>query len=145
MNKNTFIKRLLGAIFFLVISTPIFSSTDSKLINTDDLYDLKEVSLADLSKSGNEIIYSVSSVNSKEDEYESTLLLLNTENNKRRVILEGIDYGKAQFSPDGTSIIFLSPGRGKLKDFNQLWAISLSNKTKKQLTKIEGDILDFEI
>ena len=33
----------------------------------------------------------------------------------------------------------------KLKDFNQLWAISLSNKTKKQLTKIEGDILDFEI
>ena len=61
------------------------------------------------------------------------------------MILENTDYGKAQFSPDGRSIIFLSQGRGKLKDFNQLWAISLSNKTKKQLTKIEGDILDFEI
>ena len=145
MNKNAFITRLLGAIFFLVISSPSFVSADTKLISTDDLYDLKEVSLVDLSKSGNEIIYSVSAVNSKEDEYQSTLLLLNTDNNKRRVILENIDFGKAQFSPDGASIIFLSPGRGKLKDFNQLWAISLSNKTKKQLTKIEGDILDFEI
>ena len=145
MNKNAFITRLLGAIFFLVISTSSFSSTDPKLISTDDLYDLKEVSLVDLSKSGNVIIYSVSAVNSKEDEYQSTLLLLNTDNNKKRVILENIEFGKAQFSPDGTSIIFISPGRGKLKDFNQLWAISLSNKTKKQLTKIEGDILDFEI
>ena len=145
MNKNAFITRLLGAICFLVISSPSFLSADTKLISTDDLYDLKEVSLVDLSKSGNEIIYSVSAVNSKEDEYQSTLLLLNKDNNKRRVILENIDFGKAQFSPDGTSIIFLSPGRGKLKDFNQLWAISLSNKTKKQLTKIEGDILDFEI
>ena len=87
MNKNAFITRLLGAIFFLVISTQSFSSTGAKIIRTDDLYDLKEVSLVDLSKSGNEIIYSVSAVNSKEDEYQSTILLLNTDNNKRRVIL----------------------------------------------------------
>ena len=145
MNKNSVIAHLIGAVFFLVISTPSFSNTSPKLITTDDLYDLKEVSLDDLSKSGNEIIYSVSSVDPKEDEYSSTLFLLNIETNKRRVILENTDYGKAQFSPDGRSIIFLSQGRGKLKDFNQLWAISLSNKTKKQLTKIEGDILDFEI
>ena len=78
MNKNAFITRLLGAIFFLVISSPSFVSADTKLISTDDLYDLKEVSLVDLSKSGNEIIYSVSVINSKEDEYQSTLLLLNT-------------------------------------------------------------------
>ena len=88
MNKNAFITRLLVAIFFLVISSPSFVSADTKLISTDDLYDLKEVSLVDLSKSGNEIIYSVSAVNSKEDEYQSTLLLLNTDNNKRRVKCE---------------------------------------------------------
>ena len=107
MNKNAFITRLLGAIFFLVISTSSFSSTDPKLISTDDLYDLKEVSLVDLSKSGNLIIYSVSAVNSKEDEYQSTLLLLNTDNNKKRVILENIEFGKAQFSPDGLSLIHI--------------------------------------
>jgi len=145
MNKNSVIAHLIGAVFFLVISTPSFSNASPKLITTDDLYDLREVSLDDLSKSGNEIIYSVSSVDPKEDEYSSTLFLLNIETNKRRVILENTDYGKAQFSPNGRSVIFLSQGRGKLKDFNQLWAISLSNKTKKQLTKIEGDILDFEI
>ena len=145
MNKNAVITRLMGTVFFLVICTPSFSNADPKLITTDDLYDINEVSLADLSMSGNEIIYSVSAVDSEEDEYQSTLLLLNIESNNRRVILENIDYGKAQFSPDGKSILFISSGRGKLKDFNQLWAISLSNKTKKQLTKIEGNILDFEI
>ncbi len=145
MNKNNIIAHIAGAIFFLAICTPSFSSASPKLITTDDLYDLKDVSLDDLSSSGNEIIYSVSSVDSKEDEYRDTLFLLNLKTNNRRVILENIDYGKAQFSPNGKSIIFLSPGRGKLKSFNQLWAISLSNKTKKQLTKIEGNILDFEI
>ena len=88
MNKNSVIAHLIGAVFFLVISTPSFSNASPKLITTDDLYDLKEVSLDDLSKSGNEIIYSVSSVDPREDEYSSTLFLLNIETNKRRVILE---------------------------------------------------------
>ena len=66
MNKSAFITQVFGAIFFLVISTPSLSSTDPKNISTDDLFDLKELSLVDLSKSGNEIIYSLSAVNSKD-------------------------------------------------------------------------------
>jgi len=81
----------------------------------EDLKKLKTVSDPQISPDGKRILFTVTTVNEKEDDYDSHIWLINAEGGKP----EQFTYGEGRdsnprWSPDGRSILFLST-RGKEK------------------------------
>jgi len=143
--------RLNKALFLLVLVFlfPPTYALDS--FDTDDVYDLKSVSLSDVSHDGNGLIFITSQADKKEDNFKNILYFVDIKTGKEKALLQshggkGFAFSKVKFSGDSKSIYFLSPGnKASGKDNAQIWSLNLSNRIKRRLTNFDGNISDYDI
>ena len=135
------------SIFISLTFTNVSRSSElsEEKITLNDLYQLKEISSIDVSHSAEQIAYSVSSVDEKKDRYRNDIWLLDINKNKEKIVLKGNPWvGKTKFSPDDTLLGYLAPGRGRYSEYQQIWTINTKYSLKRQLTKLNANISDFE-
>ena len=135
------------SIFISLTLTNVSRSSElsEEKITLTDLYQLKEISSIDVSHSAEQIAYSVSSVDEKKDRYRNDIWLLDINKNKEKILLKGNPWvGKTKFSPDDTLLGYLAPGRGRYSEYQQIWTINTKYSLKRQLTKLNANISDFE-
>ncbi|MFT7265149.1 MAG: Tol biopolymer transport system component, partial [Halioglobus sp.] len=147
MNKYIKVSILILSIFISLTLTNVSGSSElsEEKITLNDLYQLKEISSIDVSHSAKQIAYSVSSVDEKKDRYRNDIWLLDVNKNKEEILLKGNPWvGKTKFSPDDTLLGYLAPGRGKYSEYQQIWTINTKYSLKRQLTKLNANISDFE-
>ena len=135
------------SIFISLTFTNVSRSSElsEEKITLNDLYQLKEISSIDVSHSAEQIAYSVSSVDEKKDRYRNDIWLLDIDKNKEKILLKGNPWvGKTKFSPDDTLLGYLAPGRGRYSEYQQIWTINTKYSLKRQLTKLNANISDFE-
>ena len=135
------------SIFISLTFTNVSRSSElsEEKITLNDLYQLKEISSIDVSHSAEQIAYSVSSVDEKKDRYRNDIWLLDIDKNKEKILLKGNPWvGKTKFSPDDTFLGYLAPGRGRYSEYQQIWTINTKYSLKRQLTKLNANISDFE-
>ena len=135
------------SIFISLTFTNVSRSSElsEEKITLNDLYQLKEISSIDVSHSAEQIAYSVSSVDEKKDRYRNDIWLLDINKNKEKIVLKGNPWvGKTKFSPDDTLLGYLAPGRGRYSEYQQIWTINTKYSRKRQLTKLNANISDFE-
>ena len=135
------------SIFISLTFTNVSRSSElsEEKITLNDLYQLKEISSIDVSHSAEQIAYSVSSVDEKKDRYRNDIWLLDINKNKEKILLKGNPWvGKTKFSPDDTLLGYLAPGRGRYSEYQQIWTINTKYSLKRQLTKLNANISDFE-
>ena len=142
LNKILFLPVL---VFF---SWPAYAQDSFK---TDDIYHIKSVSLSDVSHDGGNLIFITSQADKKEDNFNSTLYILDIKSGKKEVLLQsqggrGLSFSSVKFSGDSKSIYFLSSGyKASGKNNTQVWSLNLSNRIKRRLTNFDGNISDFDI
>ena len=107
-----------------------------------DINQIKDVGSLDVSKDAQLITYTVSSVDQKNDEYDTDIWMLNFKKDRDKLIVRSAYSPK--FSPDSNYIAYLAPGRGKYSNYQQLWFFNRQTATKRQMTKIESSVTDFE-
>ena len=135
------------SIFISLTFTNVSRSSElsEEKITLNDLYQLKEISSIDVSHSAEQIAYSVSSVDEKKDRYRNDIWLLDINKNKEKIVLKGNPWvGKTKFSPDDALLGYLAPGRGRYSEYQQIWTINTKYSLKRQLTKLNANISDFE-
>ena len=88
------------------------------------------------------ITYTVSSVDQKNDEYDTDIWMLDFKKDRDKLIVRSAYSPK--FSPNSNYVAYLAPGRGKYSDYQQLWFFNRQTATKRQMTKIESSVTDFE-
>ncbi len=120
-------------------------NTEKQNFSSQDIHHVQDIHSLDLSPSSNFIIYLSTKTNQKKDHYESTMWLHDRKKNKTQAILKNsTSLDKPSFSPNETYISYLAVGKGKYSNYQQLWLINKKNLKKKQITKIEQNITDFE-
>lgn len=147
MSKYIKVPILTFSIFISLTFTNVSRSSEpsEEKITLTDLYQLKEISAIDVSHSAKQIAYSVSSVDEKKDRYRNDIWLLDINKNKEKILLKGDPWvGKTKFSPDDTLLGYLAPGRGRYSEYQQIWTINTKYSRKRQLTKLNTHISDFE-
>ena len=107
-----------------------------------DINQIKDIGSLDVSKDADLIAYTVSSVDQKNDEYVTDIWMLNFKKDRDKLIVRSAYSPK--FSPDSNYVAYLAPGRGKYSDYQQLWFFNTKTATKRQMTKIESSVTDFE-
>ena len=118
---------------------------------TDDIFDIKSVSLSDVSHDGSSLIFITSQADIKEDDFNSTLYFLDLKSGKKEVLLQshrgrGLNFTSVKLSGDSKSIYFLSSGyKASGKNNTQVWSLNLSNRIKRRLTNFDGNISEFDI
>ena len=135
------------SIFISLTFTNVSRSSElsEEKITLNDLYQLKEISSIDVSHSAEQIAYSVSKKKKKKDRYRNDIWLLDINKNKEKIVLKGNPWvGKTKFSPDDTLLGYLAPGRGRYSEYQQIWTINTKYSRKRQLTKLNANISDFE-
>ncbi|SVE51899.1 uncharacterized protein METZ01_LOCUS504753, partial [marine metagenome] len=116
--------------------------SQTEKINLEDINQIRDIGSIDVSKDADLIAYTVSSVDQKNDEYDTDIWMLNSKKDSDKLIVRS---GYApKFSPDSNYVAYLAPGRGKYSDYQQLWFFNTKNGTKRQITKIESSVTDFE-
>ena len=146
---NNYIKSSILILSVLLSLASIDTSQSSELskeiITLNDLNQIKDISSIDVSQSANLMVYSVSSVDEKNDRYRNDIWLLDLNKNKEKILLKGNHWvGKTSFSPDDILLGYLAPGRGKYADYQQIWTINTKNLVKRQITRLKANINDFE-
>ena len=147
MSKYIKVPILTLSIFISLTFTNVSRSSElsEEKITLTDLYQLKEISAIDVSHSAEQIAYSVSSVDEKKDRYRNDIWLLDINKNKEKILLKGNPWvGKTKFSPNDTLLGYLAPGRGRYSEYQQIWTINTKYSLKRQLTKLNTHISDFE-
>ena len=142
-------KKIIKIIFilFLHLNFSIGSAQeiDKDKFTSDDIYTIKNIHSIDLSSSAKKITYIETFANRKNDVYENSLWLYDIERKNSKKLIKNIKSISApQFSPNEKYIAYISPGKNKYKSNSQLWLINLKTARKRQLTKIQNDVTDFQ-
>ena len=95
------------------------SQSQNEKFELKDINQIKDVGSLDVSKDAQLITYTVSSVDQKNDEYDTDIWMLNFKKDRDKLIVRSAYSPK--FSPDSNYIAYLAPGRGKYLNYQQLW------------------------
>ncbi len=112
--------------------------TERRLIQAEDLLAFKLAGDPQLSPAGDRIVYAVSWTNKENNQYDSTLYMVDPEQEPLRFTGSDAD-SKPQFSPDGQTLAFISKRSGQ----PQVWLMAVGGGEARQLTKIQGGIGQF--
>ncbi len=105
-------------------------------MDATDLLAFKTIPDLDLSPDGARVAYTVSWIDTKKDEYRSTIHVAPTEGGNAVEFTRGPTRDSApRWSPDGTQLAFLSDRAG---DERQLYVMSVRGGEPRQLTRVSG-------
>jgi len=132
----------LVKIVFIIMVVPFYQfSYGQSVFTPEDLLGLERCSIHQLSPDGEELIYSISTPRSANEEPGSAhrkYFRMNLSNNESVPLFkEGIKGSSPQYSPDGKYIAFTYK---KEEDHTQVWAIPAEGGEMVQLTKAENSI-----
>jgi len=140
-NNKPFYLSVVFLSLFLTHGSFALQSQNEKF-ELKDINQIKDIGSLDVSKDADLIAYTVSSVDQKNDEYVTDIWMLNFKKDRDKLIVRSAYSPK--FSPDSNYVAYLAPGRGKYSDYQQLWFFNTKTATKRQMTKIESSVTDFE-
>ena len=118
------------------------SQNQNEKFELKDINQIKDIGSLDVSKDAQLITYTVSSVDQKNDEYDTDIWMFDFKKDRDKLIVRSAYSPK--FSPNSNYVAYLAPGRGKYSDYQQLWFFNRQTATKRQMTKIESNVTDFE-
>ncbi len=98
---------LLGMLLAVALPAATQEASTQNLLTVEHFLDWENVSDPQLSPDGSQIIYTRSWVNQMEDEWTSSLWVMNADGSKNRFLVDG---SSPRWSPDGTRIAYLAEG-----------------------------------
>ena len=110
-----------------------------RLLMKEDLLTLRLTGDPQISPEGDWLAYVLSSVNAKENGYESSLFGIKTSGGEPFRLTAGPSDSKPRFSPTGRELAFLSKRSGS----SQIWILPLQKGEAVQFTKIKGGVSDY--
>lgn len=137
-------KNILALLLLFVSIFTYAQSITKRLIKPEDIYRLKTISNPRLSPDGKWILYSLSTVDSLRDRYNSKLFMMSTDG-KETIALTDQTKGPsmAVWSPDQKYISFMAKG-SNADDPSQLFLMDTRGGEPNQLTHIKGDIESYK-
>ena len=105
------------------------SQSQNEKFELKDINQIKDIGSLDVSKDAQLITYTVSSVDQKNDEYDTDIWMLDFKKDRDKLIVRSAYSPK--FSPNSNYVAYLAPGRGKYSDYHQLWFFNTKTATKR--------------
>ncbi|MCZ6915643.1 MAG: DPP IV N-terminal domain-containing protein, partial [Gemmatimonadetes bacterium] len=110
MTRSFFRLSTMAGLAWAVAGTPSHASAqgaDIQRLSLDHYLDMESVSNPQISPDGSQIVYTRGWIDRVNDQRKSSLWIMNADGSRNRRLLEG---GGAQWSPDGTRILFTKEG-----------------------------------
>jgi dipeptidyl aminopeptidase/acylaminoacyl peptidase len=140
-----------------VASTAVSAATSNPRFSIDDMARLADVAAPDLSPDGTSLVYSVSTVNTKEDLAQTDLWRVGYDGQGRVRLTRTSKHSESRplWSPDGKSIAFLSDappprkrkpgkdGEGDEEDISQVWLMPAGGGAARRITRFPSGVTDY--
>ena len=130
-NSSAWILALVGASVWLM-AVPATGLAQGRELTLDDYLDMESVSNPQISPDGSRIVYTRQWVDKVNDRRESSLWMMDGDGGRNRVLLDG---SGAQWSPDGTRVLFTAPGEPEGAQIFVRWMDAEGAVT--QITRLE--------
>lgn len=103
------LRRLIPFLVLVVfpLTLPAQQGASTNPLQVSDFLNLESVGSPQISPDGSQIVYTRRWVNAVEDSWESALWIMNADGSRNRFLTKG---SNAQWSPDGTRILYLASG-----------------------------------
>ncbi|MFV1981079.1 MAG: TolB family protein, partial [Rhodothermia bacterium] len=130
--------RIKIVLLLFVLTAPLTAvfaqddETDDSRLQIADYLDLERVGDPQISPDGSTIIYTRSWVDIMEDEWQSSLWIIEANGTRNRFLIDG---SNARWSPDGTRILYLAEGKPKDTQIYVRWMDA--EGASSQITRVE--------
>jgi dipeptidyl aminopeptidase/acylaminoacyl peptidase len=130
----------MKGILLAAFLVPSFAFADTRVPTIDEMVALKRVSQPAMSPDGSRVAYVIRKANWDENAFENEIWLTDVKSGTARVFTQSKKSSDAPaFSPDGSSLAFLSDREGK----RQVYVMSLSGGEARKLTSVEEGVARF--
>lgn len=130
--RSTIVFLLVGLTVPLVAGVAQDDGAEDSRLQIADYLELERVADPQISPDGSTIIYTRRWVNKLEDQWESSLWIMNADGSRNRFLMKG---SGARWSPDGTRILYLAQGEPKGSQIYVRWMDA--EGASSQITRIE--------
>ena len=129
----------------LFLSGVLVGNTENKIL-TEDILNFEQVDIVDTGSSGDIFLYEKTKVAKDKKTYESSLFLKNYITEEEfKIFDKRTSYSNVQLGQNGKHIFYIDDGVGALRETKQIWRKSIPYGIRKQLTKYNGDIRNFDL
>ena len=129
----------------LFLSGLLIGNTENKIL-TEDILNFEQVDIVDTGSSGDIFLYEKTKVAKDKKTYESSLFLKNYITEEEfKIFDQRTSYSNVQLGQNGKHIFYIDDGGGALRETKQIWRKSIPYGIRKQLTKYNGDIRNFDL
>ena len=129
----------------LFLSGLLVGNTENKIL-TEDILNFEQVDIVDTGSSGDIFLYEKTKVAKDKKTYESSLFLKNYITEEEfKIFDQRTSYSNVQLGQNGKHIFYIDDGGGALRETKQIWRKSIPYGIRKQLTKYNGDIRNFDL
>ena len=129
----------------LFLSGLLVGNTENKIL-TEDILNFEQVDIVDTGSSGDIFLYEKTKVAKDKKTYESSLFLKNYITGEEfKIFDKRTSYSNVQLGQNGKHIFYIDDGAGALRKTKQIWRKSIPYGIRKQLTKYNGDIRNFDL
>ena len=129
----------------LFLSGLLVGNTENKIL-TEDILNFEQVDIVDTGSSGDIFLYEKTKVAKDKKTYESSLFLKNYITEEEfKIFDKRTSYSNVQLGQNGKHIFYIDDGAGALRETKQIWRKSIPYGIRKQLTKYNGDIRNFDL
>ena len=129
----------------LFLSGLLLSNAEDKIL-TEDILNFEQVDIVDTGSSGDIFLYEKTKVAKDKKTYESSLFLKNYITGEGfKIFDKRTSYSNVQLGQNGKHIFYIDDGAGALRKTKQIWRKSIPYGIRKQLTKYNGDIRNFDL
>lgn len=129
----------------LFLSGLLLGNAEDKIL-TEDILNFEQVDIVDTGSSGDIFLYEKTKVTKDKKTYESSLFLKNYRTGEEfKIFDKRTSYSNVQLGQNGKHIFYIDDGAGALRKTKQIWRKSIPYGIRKQLTKYNGDIRNFDL
>ena len=129
----------------LFLSGLLVGNTENKIL-TEDILNFEQVDIVDTGSSGDIFLYEKTKVAKDKKTYESSLFLKNYITEEEfKIFDKRTSFSNVQLGQNGKHIFYIDDGAGALRETKQIWRKSIPYGIRKQLTKYNGDIRNFDL
>ena len=129
----------------LFLSGLLLSNAEDKIL-TEDILNFEQVDIVDTGSSGDIFLYEKTKVAIDKKTYESSLFFKNYITGEEfKIFDKRTSYSNVQLGQNGKHIFYIDDGAGALRKTKQIWRKSIPYGIRKQLTKYNGDIRNFDL